>query len=173
MTIQLFHAYLLYLFLVLSYGFFYYKNFPKYSKSLVSLIFVTFCLELVSRIFIHYYTSSCPSYHILIALQFWIFTNIYSQLINYSTKTKRIIRILSIAAIITVVLISIFIQSMLTFPTYGFSLISLFVVINSVLGFNKMISNPELISLFKQPAFWFNLGNLTFFSFTFFSFGFF
>lgn len=168
-----FLSYLILILLALLYGLFAYRKLPVYGKGIVVLVGIVFMSECFTRLVIARCGTSYPSYHLLIPVQMLFYRFIYGRFFSLGKMEVFFLNVFAIVAVVGSIAISLFFQSPFDFPSYGTSLISLLVSTYAILGFNSMLNNPVNKSLVKQPGFWFNLGNLLFYTVTFFTFGFF
>lgn len=131
-----------------------------------------FTSELIAELLSVKEANNMIIYHALIPFQLIFYTWIYRKILTVTNRVKAILYILSFCFIALSLLNSIFIQNHLLFPSNSLLLISLFVLSNSLLWFKSVITKPNALPFNKQPEFWFNIGNLFFYSITFFVFGF-
>lgn len=168
--------FILYLLLLLSIFIFCFYNFKRltsYAKGLFLLVTIVLISEVSSRVVGFYFKVSHPTYHVLTPLFFFLYLFIHLKLFSFNKYIRIILISIAFVSFCASIYISLFVQSILEFPTYTFSFLSFYVVLSSLIGFNTMLNNPIEIPLFKQPAFWFNFGNILFYCVTFFTFGFF
>ena len=172
MTLR-FLIYILCLFFIFFYSTYNYKRLKPYARGIFLLISVVLLSEIASKVVGHYYKVSHPTYHVLTPLFFFLYLSIYLKLFYFNNFIRLILITIASLAFLSSIYISFFVQSIFEFPTYTFSFLSFYVVLSSLIGFNCMLSNPIDIPLLRQPAFWFNFGNVLFYCVTFFTFGFF
>jgi len=161
--------YYLYLFVLMYFtvfGIVRWKRLQSRYQYLVLLVFTVFLSEIASRFLAHSISTTHPAYHILIPVMALLFGSIYRNAL-----TKNYIFLAGILISISCFLLTIFIQPLIVFPSLAFILLALFVITICLFDFAKMLRNPINEKLTQIPAFWMNLGNLTFYSITFFVFG--
>ena len=142
-------------------------------KLLTVLLAATFVCEAAGRFLAIYIKTSFPAYHVLIPIQFILYPFIYLHFLNSETRVAGFILISAAALALLSILNSIFIQPLLTFPSNGVLALSLLIIAVVLFTSNRMVMNPSRGKLIKEPLFWFNTGNLVFYTITFLIFGFF
>lgn len=161
-----FILYTLILLLDFSQGLFTYRRLSKPGKLLTQLLGFTLLLEILSRIFWVIFNTTNPSYHILIPIQLFYFSNIYQSL-EVNHRSKQSIKYSGLMAIAISIILSI-LNNVLKFPSYQLILLSTFVIIWSLGTFLSMLNRPDQLPIFRQFSFWFTTGNLLFYSLSFF-----
>lgn len=92
-------------------------------------------------------------------------------MIYKDTLRKKIAIYICILVALLSLLLTMFVQPLLQFPSLSFILLAFLVVGLSLFDLTKMLLEPKPELLTKIPAFWMNTGNLIFYSLTFFAFG--
>jgi hypothetical protein len=170
MTLR-FAVYLFLIFSSIPYGFFHWKKLRRPFKTLVCMLLLIFISETLTRVTNHYLKSSRPLYHVLVAFELILYPAIYFQSFPKKNKMLRSI-ILGISALAFAfsVLWSVNSNIINTFPSGSIMLLSLVVITCSLFAFNFMLRQTH-IALKENSLFWFNLGNLVFYTVTFVVFG--
>lgn len=167
--------FIIYLLLILAgiiTGLYYYKRIGTAYKLLTQMLILIFVSELAGRLFLGQLKTTYPFYHVLQVFQILYYGGIFYFLLR-PTKFKNLIIITTLVLAIITVCISIFYQSVFTFPSIGSQILNLYVVLLSLGLFNKMIKNPIAIPILRQSSFWFASGSLFFHAITFLVFGYF
>lgn len=167
-----YYFYLILLLLNLIYGAANFRKLTNSFKWLFLMVACTFFIEIASRYFALYHGSSSPGYHILIPIYLFGYTNLYTSIFSQS-KLRLIIRIIHVLLIVICLVMSLFVQTLLEFPSFNILLLGLYMVLLTLILFYLMLLQPEETALHRQPVFWMNLGHLLFYGITFLIFGFF
>lgn len=142
-------------------------------KMLVQLIILSFITETSTRIMAYGYGQTYPIYHFFLLASAIYHFRIYSTLLPKLKAVKWLLTIY-LSSVLIIEIVTITIQGSLSFfPSLGLVGNSFFLVIFGLLLFRSMLRTPKPISIFIQPAFWFNAGTMFFYSITFFVFGYF
>ena len=136
-------------------------------KGLVILLIIVFLSEISGRLLILLNNCSFPVYHLLIPFELALYAVIYSNLFIKHKISRLIIIWLAIFFATYSCFNSLTFETIYTFPSFGFTLLSFFVLICVLYQFYLMIEIPVLTSIWHQPIFWFNTGNLIFYCTTF------
>ncbi|AEV31602.1 hypothetical protein Oweho_0586 [Owenweeksia hongkongensis DSM 17368] len=145
--------------------------FSKPIKLIVLLTLFIIVAEIGALALQKYSKTNYPLYHSVPAISSVVYGFIFYHFFKTSTKLKYWPILISGIVAMTSILVSVWIQSIYTFPSIGLSLLGLYVTFCSLVLFTKMLLNPESKSLIKEPKFWFGIGSLIFYSSTFFFFG--
>lgn len=175
-VLQLSPGFLFYMFLILSgasIGIYKYRTLRNWVKLLTQMLVVVFIAGLSSKIILRYTNTNFPVFHILQIVQLIYFGFIFSSLFASSYPLKRLTLAVSVALTIVSITISIYFQSIWTFPSNGAILLGLFVTSASILLLLRMIQFPIEKPILQQPEFWFASGSMFFYAITFFILGFF
>ena len=165
------------------YGIYNYRTLSKEYRYLLQLLLVTFSIEFLAFIFTNNerlinigmcpFKTNYPFYHALNLMRLFYNGIIYYYLfISIRIKTKIILHLTYILCGL-VVINSLFIQPICEFPSYNSILVSLFIITNALIIYNRMIQSPINIPILKQSIFWFNSGSLFFNATTFLIYGYF
>lgn len=177
---QRFLFYLLLLLFTLLLGIVSYKKNSKAFKYLSQLITITFITEYLS--YFHYKVISVnflglpektnfPIYHLLQVIQVFYIGLIYSQLFKHLKQPTKNYKLITYLLCSVIIIISFTIQPIAEFPSYSSIIQSLFFIFSALLLFYRMIQNPKTTPILLEPVFWFNSGNLFFYSVTFIIYG--
>ena len=166
--------FIIYILLVFSTAILGFTNLSKLSKPYYMTPFflvVIGVFELLSKYLAHTVGNNLIVYHFLIFVEIGFYGFFYVNI--YSGKRGKLV--IPVGSVITMLCIlnSSFLQGMDKLPSNSILFLSIFVVLLSLEGFLEILQKPEKKALVKQPFFWFNQGNLVFFSLTFFVFGYF
>lgn len=148
------------LFVSSGYGIFHFRKMPAWLRAVTFICLLTLISEVIARILEHKIRNSCPPYHFYVVLCYLLLCYIYLKLYT----GNRIIRyyciitagLLSIFALTN----SIFIQTLLTFPSNSILLGNTFTLILTLSSFALMFRSPGKSPLLSEPSFWFNTANL-------------
>lgn len=166
---------LLYLHLILLYWYslnvmFYLKKIPKLFLNLALLLLLVSLSETLSYILSITYGTNHPVYHFTVPALILGYGLFFAK--SFSHRRTRIVFNLTVLGLILLSIgNSLFLQSIMIAPSYGFILLSFFVIICSLFQLKKMINNPISQPISRQGIFWFSVGNLVFYSINFTSFG--
>ncbi|MFK8037281.1 MAG: hypothetical protein AB8B74_03240 [Crocinitomicaceae bacterium] len=144
-----------------------YRKLSSGFKYLTFLLILTLCVEVAAKILEVKTGSSFSIYHYFIvgALVFNFF--IYLNLIVVKKYSLIVMLGMTIFFIFLSVINSIFIQSADKFPSNGIMLHSFQIIVFVMLTYLNMLKFPVKTSIYKQPVFWLNTGNLVFYGVTF------
>ncbi len=146
----------------------------KFSKMSLKFKFATLLLyfilliEVISSVLSFWMINQTFVYHTLIPIQFLY----YGFIFGISQKRLKLFLILFTTFMLLSFINSIWIQSIIEFPSYSLILLSLALVTTVLFDFTRLMKVPSKVKLTSLPDFWFNLGHLVFFSSTFFVFAF-
>lgn len=168
----------IYLFLLLSataYGVYNFRDLTLPYRLLIAQVFLVLLSEITSQVIRHFILSSFPVYYVLIPALLLFNSLIYRTLFKSSIVLKEIVTIVAIILLVIHWYLSLCTSEVWTesFPSISLMLLSLFTISVSLLVFIQMLYSPIMIPLQKQAIFWWNSGNLFFYSVTFFIFGYF
>lgn len=152
-------------------GYVNYGNNKSSFRLLTQMVTVVLISELTAEILILNIGTSIPPYHFLQPIQVIYFGLIFYHLLRLNQPGKWLLAFSTVSIVITCVFLSLFYQSIYTFPSIGLVLLSLFVVMNCLVLLVQMLNKPSMEPLWKQANFWFAIGNLQFHTITFFIFG--
>ena len=150
-------------------GYVNYGNNKSSFRLLTQMVTVVLISELTAEILILNIGTSIPPYHFLQPIQVIYFGLIFYHLLRLNQPGKWLLAFSTVSIVITCVFLSLFYQSIYTFPSIGLVLLSLFVVMNCLVLLVQMLNKPSMEPLWKQANFWFAIGNLQFHTITFFS----
>lgn len=166
-----FNIYLIVLAITFFFGLVRFSKLTSPFKLLLLLVSYVFISELIIRFVLPKVTENAlPAYHFTVIVLIFLYTSIFLKLFTTEIKLKRITLILAILLGIIALLNSLFYQGILKFPSFSVAAQGILCISLSLMLFKKMIETPSETPLAKQSLFWFNLGTLSFYSFTFISF---
>jgi len=164
----------IYIFLVaasIPFGIYHWKKLRLPIKILVCMLLIVFISESLTRVTNVYLKTSMPMYHILVAFELLLFPIIYLSSFPATQKYLRVVvGIVSLAGPFFSIIWSTHSNIMQTFPSGSILLLSVTIIACSLFGFVFLLKQPYL-PLKENSFFWFNLGNLVFYTLTFLVFG--
>lgn len=135
-------------------------------RLLTVLLLLTLLSELGARCVAHYNYNNSPFYHLFAPIQYTLLALIYFYKIRSETVKKLVL--LSIPFFIIYHFINTFyIQSWMAFPSNSLLILSVCVLLESLFLFSEFLNHSLQDSLLGNGVFWFNMGNLVFYSGTF------
>lgn len=155
----------------LMYGLILYKKLSKPFKYLTQLLVIIVSFEIGSHLLVGLIGTNLPIYHFLNLLQIGYYGYIYFILLDQHRKTRITLSLLFLGSIMILIIGLLSFTSLYSFPSLGLVLISLLIICAALFKFYNMLKYPSRLHILKQSVFWFNTGNLLFFSITFFVFG--
>lgn len=165
--------YILLLFSGVFMGFLKYRSLAIWIRYLTQMLALIFAGAIGSKLILYYSDTNFPVFHFLQIAQLVYFGLIFSSLFSSSMGLKRFTFTSAITLSAISIAISVYFQSIWTFPSIGAILLSSFVSLNSVLLLFRMIQSPIEKPILQQSEFWFASGSLVFYAITFFILGFF
>ncbi|NVK63489.1 MAG: hypothetical protein HWE22_02835 [Flavobacteriales bacterium] len=148
----------------------YLKKIPKLFLNVALLLLVVSLSEMTSYLSSITYGTNHPVYHFTVPVLILGYGLFFSK--SFSLRRMRIIFYSTVLGLILLSIgNSLFLQDIMIAPSYGFILLSFFVIICSLIQLKMMINNPISQPISRQGIFWFSVGNLVFYSINFTSFG--
>ena len=149
-------AFIIYLFIIVSFGLYSYHHLSLPFKLLICSVIVAFILEIFSLIFVLKYKHNAPVIQLECVTEYIFFLLIFYYLF-IKKQIKRIIALCMIAGTLLFLLNALFLQHFNEdFPSYIYILSHIIFVIFSLLLFRQMLSYPLDINISRQSVFWFN-----------------
>lgn len=167
-----FSLYLVLIVCAATYGLLRYRSLSTAYRRLAELLVLVVISELFGRFSILYFGTSHYAYHLLIPLELVYYTLIYSKLLAVSSKRPGWIRYAGVLLALASLLYSLLVTSFNAFPSSQIAITSLVVTVLCLSSLWFMLRYPVEMNIYRQPVFWFNIGNLVFYTCTFFVFGF-
>lgn len=173
-------AYLILLSCICLLGALRWKKIRRASKLLTYLIALTLLTEILAiygrdLFFVNFFCleeTNSPYYHFIRYFQLYFFSAIYGfYFISLGYFKQKTIWIGSLLMLI--ISVEIVVQdSFCLYPSFSSVILGFYMVLLSLKLFSLMLKNPQALPLLKQAEFWFNCGNLFFYTSTIFIFGF-
>ncbi len=111
----------------------------------------------------YYFRNSMPVAHLGLIVSTAIYTKVYYDTFH-NKKWARLIGILGIVAIIVLLINSLFINDIKSWPVNSIMAANFLIVFFALAQFTEMLRYPGEDGLEKQALFWFNTANLIFYS---------
>ena len=146
-------------------GCYFHKSVDFAYRLITQLVIIVFIIELSVQVFYPIVNSTAPFYHALSPIYTIYIALIYGNLFK-TRKLKLFAYFLCLFAVFLIASLALSQETIYSFPSVNLLVLSFFVVVLSLMFFYQMLRSPNETSLFKQPAFWFNSGNLVFYSTT-------
>ncbi len=150
-----------------------FNRLSKPFRTLTQMLCFIILVEILSKIFQNRWGTNFPIYHVSQIIQLVFFGRIFCLLLIRHQKTQIILVLSAVLCTVLSLLVTLFYQSIYTFPSIGSLLLSFYVSFSSVVLYYSMIKLPIITPVLKQPKFWFGAGSLFFYTITFFILGFF
>lgn len=144
-----------------------YRKLSTGFKYLTFLLILTFFIEVMAKILEVKVGSSFSIYHYLIIGGLVLNFLIYLNLIAIKKVNFMVMLSLTILFILLSIVNSIYVQPTNKFPSNGIMLHCIQTVLLSLLSYLNMLKFPVKTTIYKQPVFWLNTGNLIFYGLTF------
>ncbi|MDB5285388.1 MAG: hypothetical protein JWR05_337 [Mucilaginibacter sp.] len=164
-----FIIYAVFIWVIFLYGAVNFKKFAIPYKLLILLLGLTFVSELIGRVLIVRLHNSMPAYHIISVIEYTLITFIYSFF--FTGSVKKLLLYLMIPVISFAIINTVFIQTILEFPTHFILLAQGIYLLYALIGFRQMLLFPIDKPLNKQSFFWLNTALLFFSTMLFLFFG--
>jgi hypothetical protein len=164
-----FIIYAVFIWVIFLYGAVNFKKFAIPYKLLILLLGLTFVSELIGRVLIVRLHNSMPAYHIISVVEYTLITFIYSFF--FTGIIKKLLLYLMIPVISFAIINTVFIQTILEFPTHFILLAQGIYLLYALIGFRQMLLFPIDKPLNKQSFFWLNTALLFFSTMLFLFFG--
>ncbi len=146
------------------------KNIEKSMKWFALYLLIIMVSELIARYLSYTVGNNHIVFHVMIPVQILFFMSFYYHNLRKSISPKYFYLLLCIVLIISLIL-SLRDGAIKSFPSMQFVILGTTIILLSLLQFKEMILFPITQKIEKQPLFWFNLGNLIFFSISYFFLG--
>jgi hypothetical protein len=164
-----FIIYAVFILVIFLYGAVNFKRFSIPYKLLILLLGLTLISELSGRVLIVKLHNSMPAYHIISVIEYTLITFIYSFF--FTGSIKKVLLYLMIPVIGFAIINTLFIQTILEFPTHFILLAQGIYLLYALTGFRQMLLFPIDKPLNKQSFFWLNTALLFFSTMLFLFFG--
>lgn len=149
-------------------GILFYRNFPKEIKLVFYFVTLGAITEISARLFMHYVIKNAmPIGHIYFPLSVLIVGLFYLQILKGFIKPVYVLSLVILFEIYTIVN-TVFIQSILEYPSLVGSIGSLLIFMMAVAFFIKVMIEAKITNLYKEPLIWINTGFLIYYTGNFF-----
>lgn len=149
-------AFIIYLFIIVSFGLYCYNRLSLPFKLLTYSVIVALILEIFSLILVVKYRHNAPVIQVECITEY-IFFMLTFYFLFIKKRIKDIIAFCIIAGTLLFLLNALFLQHFNEdFPSYIYLLSHIIFVIFSLLMFRQMLSYPLGINISRQSVFWFN-----------------
>lgn len=145
-------------------------NIQKDFRPLVFYVSIILISEITGKYLAFTQNNSMVVYHFLVPIQMLFYGLMYWSFVE--NKIRPLVCILTFIALFTSIFLTLNYIGLNSFPNLQITMLTLQVVPLVLFSFKHLLAKIQTVGLHNNPLFWFNVGNLIFFSVTFFVFGF-